>query len=97
MVEAVVADFGGLDIVVNNAGIWLDHKLDEVEYDEWQQAWRSILDTNLLGPANVCYCAARHMIKNSCGGRTSTSRRVGHSAESPTVRPTAPARPGSTP
>ncbi len=69
MVEAVVADFGGLDIVVNNAGIWLDHKLDEVEYDEWQQAWRSILDTNLLGPANVCYCAARHMIKNGCGGR----------------------------
>ncbi len=68
LVDEVTAALGGLDIVVNNAGVWLDHRLDEVDYDEWREAWRRTLDTNLVGPANVCYCAARWMIDHG-GGR----------------------------
>jgi NAD(P)-dependent dehydrogenase (short-subunit alcohol dehydrogenase family) len=65
--EAAVA-LGGLDIVVNNAGIWIGHPLDEVDYDEWQEAWKRTLDLNLLGPANVCFCAGNYMIEHG-GGR----------------------------
>ncbi len=68
LVEDVTTMFGALDIVVNNAGVWLSHILDEVDYDEWQDAWRRTLDINLVGPANVCYCAARYMIEHG-GGR----------------------------
>lgn len=68
MVDDVVATLGGLDIVVNSAGIWMDHVLEEVDYSQWQEAWRRVLATNLTGPANVCYCAARHMIGHG-GGR----------------------------
>lgn len=68
MVAAAIEALGGLDIAVNNAGIWVDHVIEEVDYDEWQDAWRRVLDANLVGPANVSYCAARHMI-GAGGGR----------------------------
>ena len=68
MIETVVDNFGALDIVVNNAGTYVYHRLEEVVYDDWQQAWQETLATNLLGPANVAYCAARHMIEHG-GGR----------------------------
>ncbi len=68
MVSQAIDDLGGLDIVVNNAGIWVDHPLEELDYDQWQGAWRRVLEANLVGPANVCYCAARHLIAHG-GGR----------------------------
>lgn len=68
MIETVTEDFGALDIVVNNAGIYVYHRLEEVVYDDWQQAWHEVLSTNLVGPANVAYCAARYMIEHG-GGR----------------------------
>lgn len=68
MIGTVTESFGALDIVVNNAGIYVYHRIEEVPYDDWQEAWRNILDTNLVGPANVAYCAARYMIENG-GGR----------------------------
>ncbi len=68
MIKTVIEHFGALDIVVNNAGIYLYHRLEEVDYDEWRQAWRDVLATNLFGAANVAYCAARYMIEHG-GGR----------------------------
>ena len=68
LIVSVVGKLGGLDIVVNNAGVFLDHPLDEVGYMDWQNAWYYTLAVNLTAPANVCYCAARYMIKNG-GGR----------------------------
>ncbi|RMG77872.1 MAG: SDR family oxidoreductase [Bacteroidetes bacterium] len=69
LVEAVVNEFGKLDIVVNNAGIYLSHPLDSVDFENWQKAWNETLAVNLTGPANVCYHAARHMIDRGGGGR----------------------------
>ena len=68
MIEAVTEGLGALDIVVNNAGIYVYHRLEEVRYDDWQEAWRQTLATNLVGPANVAFCAARYMIEHG-GGR----------------------------
>jgi len=69
LVDEVVEAFGGVDIVVNNAGIYRYHRVEEVDYDQWRAAWRETLEVNLLGPANVSYCVARHMIKRGKGGR----------------------------
>jgi len=66
--EDAVAALGSIDIVVNNAGIYRYHRIDEVDFDEWRYSWREVLDTNLVGPANVCYHAARHMMEHG-GGR----------------------------
>jgi 3-oxoacyl-[acyl-carrier protein] reductase len=68
MVSEAIDALGGLDIVVNNAGIWIDHPIEEVDYGTWQDAWHRVLAANLVGPANVCYQAARHMMAHD-GGR----------------------------
>jgi 3-oxoacyl-[acyl-carrier protein] reductase len=68
LIETVTQKFGGLDIVVNNAGVFIQHPLEDINFAEWQQAWNDTLAVNLVGPANVCYYAARYMIKQG-GGR----------------------------
>jgi NAD(P)-dependent dehydrogenase (short-subunit alcohol dehydrogenase family) len=45
MITAVVETTGGLDIVVNNAGIWVAHPPDDIDFDGWRDAWRSTIDT----------------------------------------------------
>ena len=67
-VNQALDGLGGIDILVNNAGIGVYHRIAEVSYGEWREAWRKTLDVNLLGPANLCFCAARHMIPRG-GGR----------------------------
>jgi 3-oxoacyl-[acyl-carrier protein] reductase len=66
MVDSAAAGLGGIDVVVNCAGRYVVHPIDEVSYEEWQAAWRETLEVNLVGAANVIYCAVRHMKR---GGR----------------------------
>ncbi len=68
MVETAVSQMGGLHVLINNAGIYESHPIDEINYDEWQHHWQQVLNTNLIGPANAMYCATQHMKENG-GGR----------------------------
>lgn len=69
MVEQAVAELGAIDVLVNNAGVYIGHPLAEVSYADWQTAWRETFEVNVFGAANVSYCAARHMISAGTGGR----------------------------
>ena len=66
MVDAAAGALGGLDVLVNNAGIYVEHPVLGTSYQEWQAAWRDTLGVNLTGAANVTWCAVRHM---AAGGR----------------------------
>ena len=61
MVEEAAAALGGIDVLVNNAGVFFAHPIDEVDFDTWLEAWRQTLDINLLAPALVSWHAVRHM------------------------------------
>jgi 3-oxoacyl-[acyl-carrier protein] reductase len=66
MVDQAHGELGGLDVLVNNAGVFTPHPITEVSYERWQVAWQETLGVNLVGAANVTWCAVQHMTR---GGR----------------------------
>ena len=61
MVDDAAARLGGIDVLVNNAGVFLAHPIAAVSYEEWQQVWSDTLGVNLVGAANATWCALQHM------------------------------------
>lgn len=63
MVQDTIDRLGKIDVLVNNAGIYELHPLDQTSYADWQRMWQDTIGVNLIGAANVAYCVARHMIE----------------------------------
>lgn len=61
VVDEAVASLGGLDVLVNNAGVSLPHDLRELDFEPWRAALERTLAVNLLGPAYLMYFAAQQM------------------------------------
>ena len=80
-VDESIAGLNGLDIVVNNAGIFREHRLDSVDFDKWQSSWQKTIGVNLVGPANLCYFAAQHMIRSGGGRIVNVSSRASFRGE----------------
>jgi 3-oxoacyl-[acyl-carrier protein] reductase len=69
MVDRAWDALGGLDVLVNNAGVFTAHPITDVSYDEWQAAWQQTLGVNLVGPANVTWCVVQRMVGEKRTGR----------------------------
>ena len=69
MVDRAWDALGGLDVLVNNAGVFTAHPITEVSYAEWQAAWQQTLGVNLVGPANVTWCVVQRMVSGKRAGR----------------------------
>lgn len=65
MVDSVAQNFGVIDVLINNAGVFFDHPIESSTYQDWQRAWADTLGVNLIGAANVTWCVLQHMPKNS--------------------------------
>jgi gluconate 5-dehydrogenase len=63
MVEAAVAHYGKIDVLINNAGCNVRKPALEVTWDDWNL----VLDTNLRGTFFVSQAVARHMIPRNYG------------------------------
>jgi 3-oxoacyl-[acyl-carrier protein] reductase len=63
MIESTIAEFGKLEILVNNAGIAHSATLLKLSSDAWDQ----VLAVNLKGVFNVTQAVAPHMIQAHYG------------------------------
>jgi len=78
MIQSIVADFGGLNILVNNAGLAIRKPFKDTTPEEW----RSQIDVNLLGAIQLCHEAGPHLEKGGHGriiAIVGDSSRVGES------------------
>jgi len=72
-VEAVIAEAGAIDALVNNAGVTRDNLALRMSLEEWE----TVLKTNLTSAFLVSKAAARHMIKKRSGSIVNMSSVVG--------------------
>lgn len=64
MMENVIAKYGGIDILINNAGILADAQLVKMTEEEWDR----VIDINLKGIFLCGQAAAKVMIEKGKGG-----------------------------
>jgi 3-oxoacyl-[acyl-carrier protein] reductase len=64
MVEIVVAQYGGVDILINNAGVLADARLVKMTEEEWDR----VININLKGIFLCGQAAAKVMIEKDKGG-----------------------------
>jgi NAD(P)-dependent dehydrogenase (short-subunit alcohol dehydrogenase family) len=65
VVETTAAELGGLDVLVNLAGVDLEAKAEEFSEEDWQK----VIDINLSGAFWLSQAAGRKMIEGGRGGR----------------------------
>ena len=72
MVADVVKDFGGLNILINNAGLALRQRFLETKPEDWRRQ----IDACLYGAIHCCYAAAPHLNAGRGAGNGAGNGRI---------------------
>jgi 3-oxoacyl-[acyl-carrier protein] reductase len=78
MIEKIVRDFGGLNILINNAGLAMRQRFVETKPEDWHRQ----IDACLYGAIHCCHAAVPHLDAGKDGRMVSVigdSSRVGES------------------
>lgn len=77
MFDAVIAEYGHLDVAVNNAGLGGDAPLVEMTDEQWS----SVLDVTLTGTFRCTRAALRHMLGRGTGVVVNNASVIGWRAQ----------------
>jgi len=72
-INATVGRFGGLDILINNAGVGIFAEVADMTPAQWSE----IIDTNLTGIYNACHAAIPHLRRRGGGSIINISSLAG--------------------
>jgi NAD(P)-dependent dehydrogenase (short-subunit alcohol dehydrogenase family) len=78
---SAAAQLGGVDVLINNAGVYFDHPPATTSADEWSRAWDEMIGVMLLGPAHLCHAAIAHMRVRGRGAIINISSRGAYRGE----------------
>jgi acetoacetyl-CoA reductase len=73
LIEAAIAEFGHLDVLVNNAGVTVDRTLKNLTIDDWN----AVVQTNLNGYFYTLKAALPHFMEQKSGKIIQVSSFVG--------------------
>ncbi len=77
LVEKAVSEFGGVDILVANAGIWEGAPVNKMS----EVLWDRVIDANLKGTWTVSRAASEHFLKQNSGNIVIVSSTAGQRGE----------------
>lgn len=80
MVDDIITEFGGIDVLVNNAGIVIDREFDERTVQDWKQT----LNVNLISPFILTKLVGAEMVKHGSGAIINISSTNGINTYYPT-------------
>ncbi len=75
VVETAVRELGGIDVLINNAGIYALHAIEQMNYEQWMETWHQHLQVNLTAAAQMCYLVAHQMMHQGGGHIVNVSSR----------------------
>ena len=75
--ERTIDEFGRIDIVIANAGIWTGDAIEDLDDNKWQQT----IDVNLKGVFSCCHFAAKLMKPQRSGCIVTVSSTAGQRGE----------------
>jgi 3-oxoacyl-[acyl-carrier protein] reductase len=67
LVAATVGAFGGIDVVIDNAGVALPNSFFEEDDDAFESNWATTLDVNLTAHARLVRLALPHLMESDAG------------------------------
>lgn len=73
LADAIVADFGTIDILINNAGITRDNLLMRMTEEQWDE----VINTNLKSAFNLTKACLKTFLKNRAGSIINMTSVVG--------------------
>ena len=73
-INTVISDLGGIDILINNAGVNVDNLSLRMKDDEWKK----VIDVNLTSTFLLSKYSIKNMLKNKFGRVVNITSIVGH-------------------